>query len=149
MASSIQLDLSDGAVRLLDLGLVIRPGIDQTSAETMLSEFRKGAVDHANGYSWLNFHRLTFGTMPCVLALGFRQGALTQINFGVVLPHVTLELGWPTREAIDDEISFVRSVFRDQLQREFGDKPEHFGWGVVWSGFDPKGFTATAGIRYT
>lgn len=148
MAPSIQIDPADGSVKLPDLGLVIPNGINQASVETMLSEFRKAAVDHGNGYSWSSFHGLTFGTMPCGLALGFRERALTEVHLGVVLPHATLEGGWPTREAIDDEIAFVREVFRGQLKREFGDKPEYFKWGVAWSGFDPKGFTATSGIRY-
>lgn len=148
MAPSIQVDLADGSVELPALALVIRRGTNQTSAEAMLAEFRKGAVDHGNGYSWSNFHGLTFGGMPCGLALGFHQGALTQAHLGVALPDVKIEGGWPTRQAIDDEIAFVRKVFRDQLGREFGDNPEQFKWGIAWSGFDPKGFMATAGVRY-
>lgn len=148
MAPSIQVDLADGSVRVPDVGLVIRRGMSQTSADMMLPEFRKGAVDHGNGYSWSNFHGLSLGGMPCGLALGFHQGALMEVHLGVALPDVKLEGGWPTREAIDAEIAFVRKVFRDQLDREFGDKPEHFKWGVAWSGFDPKGFMATAGVRY-
>lgn len=148
MAPNIQIDLADGSLSLIEQKLVIHKGMSQTNLERMLSEFQKGAVDHGNGYSWSNFKGLSLGAMPCGLALGFRLGSLTEIHFGVSLPDVTLESGWPTRKAIDAEIAFVRSVFRDQLGREFGDKPEHFKWGTVWSGFDPKGFMATAGIRY-
>jgi hypothetical protein len=64
------------------------------------------------------------------------------------LPNAKLDGGWPTREAINDEIAFVKEVFRDQLKRKFGDNTEQFKWGVAWSGFDSKGFKATAGIRY-
>lgn len=86
--------------------------------------------------------------MLCGLALGFHHGTLTEVHLGVALPDTEKNCGWPTRTAIDKEIAFMRKVFHRQLGREFGDRLEAFSWGVAWSGFDPKGFTATAGIRY-
>ena len=148
MAPSIQVDSFDGSVKVFDFGLVLCRGMSQSSAESMLSEFHTGAVDHGNGYSWSNFRGLSLGGMPCGVALGFHQSGLTRVHLGVTMPGVELEGGWPTREAINDEISFVRKVLREQLGREFGDHPEQFNWGFAWSSFDPKGFQATAGIRY-
>lgn len=148
MAPSIQVSSADGSVKLFDLGFVICRKMNKANVKAMLSQFWTGEIDHGNGYSWSSFHGLTFGTMPCGLALGFHQGVLTEINLGVALPQAMLEGGCPTRQAIDDEITFVRKVFHDQLKREFGDNPEYFEWGIAWSGFDPKGFTASAVIRY-
>lgn len=135
-------------MRLIEQNLLIRQGMEQTNVERMLSAFHKDRTDHGNGYSWSQCKGLTLGAMPCGLSLGFRTGTLAEIHFGVVLPDVKLEGGWLTRKAIDQEIAFVRKILRDQLGRDFGDRPENFTWGIAWSGFDPKGFTATAGIRY-
>lgn len=66
---------------------------------------------------------LLFERMPCGVALGFRQCGLTQIHLGVALPGVELEGTWPTREAINDEISFARKVLHEQLEREFCGHP--------------------------
>lgn len=148
MDPGIQIDLFDGSVKVVGVGLVIHRGSSRSSAESMLSEFHKGTVDHGNGYSWSSFRGLTLGGMPCGLALGFHQCGLTQVHLGVALPGVELEGGGPTRESINDEIDFVRKVLREQLGREFGDHPEQFKWGIAWSSFDPKGFLATSGIRY-
>jgi hypothetical protein len=148
MTPSIHIDIADGSVKLLGSQHTICRGASQASVEAMLCEFQMGAVDHGNGYSWLNFHGLTFGEMPCGLALLFHQKKLTEVHFSVALPNAPLESGWPTRAAIDDEIEFVRKIFRAQLKRRFRNEPEQFRWGVAWSEFDSKGFRATAGIRY-
>jgi hypothetical protein len=148
MAPNIEIDVSNGSVKILEPGLVIRRGMSQLSAQSMLVEFLNGEIDHGNGYTWTYLHGLTFGTMPCGISLGFHEGALTQLFLSVALPGAKLEDGWPTLEAIHDEIAFVRKIFRSQLNRRFRDKPEDFKWGSVWSSYDPKGFMAISGIRY-
>ena len=53
-----------------------------------------------------------------------------------------MEGGWPTRDAIDKEVAFVRDILaRGGLIRKFG-------WGEVWSGYDAKSFIASNGLRY-
>ena len=148
MIPNIHINLADGSINIFDGRIVIQQGMSQATADSMLSQFLKGALDHGNGYSWSNFHGLTLGGLPGGLALGFHNSALTQVHLGVALPAVKLEGGWPTRDAIDEEIAFMRKVLGEQLGREFGDRPEHFKWGVAWTGFDAKRFQATAGIRY-
>lgn len=148
MPSPIVINSSNGSLKLLDLGLVIRKGMERASVEAMLSQFPKSVVDHGNGYSWSSFNGLTFGSMPCGISLCFHHGALTEVHLGVVLPNRKFEHEWPTREASDQEIAFVRKVFHDQLKRRFRNKVEHFPWGVAWSMFDEKGFCASSGIRY-
>lgn len=40
------------------------------------------------------------------------------------------------------EINFVRRILVDMFQTELTDGGLVFPWGTVWSGFDPKGFSA-------
>lgn len=149
MPPFIHVDSEDGSVKLPELGLALGKGLPQSSVELMLADFWKGARDHGNGYSWVNFSGLTFGGAPCGLAVGFHHSALTQSFLSVFLPDMELEDGWPTREAIDKEIAFVRKTLWDQLGRKFGDKTENFTWGVAWCSYDPKAGVASSGVRYS
>ena len=55
--------------------------------------------------------------------------------------------GWPTRQAIDEEVAFVRGILtQDGLNID--DDPKKFNWGEAWSSFDAKGFLASNGLRY-
>jgi hypothetical protein len=148
MTSSVLIDIADGSVKLLGSQQTIRRGTNQADLEAMLSEYKAGDVDYGNGCSWLYLHDLTFGEMPCRLALLFRKKRLAEIHFAVALPNAPIECGWPTLEAINNEIAFVRQVFSAQLKRRVRSKSERFGWGMVWSDYDEKGCRATAGIRY-
>jgi hypothetical protein len=55
-----------------------------------------------------------------------------------------MEGGWPTREAIDRELSFIRETLVRDMNIHTGQMP----WGEVWSSFDAKGFMAANGLRY-
>lgn len=101
-----------------------------------------------NGYEWLSFHKVTLGKQPCGFAAGFNHGALTEVHFSVSLPDAKLEGGWPTREAIEEELAFVRSQLNAQLGTEPDAASTAFPWGTVWSMSDPKGFQANSGVRY-
>lgn len=147
-ANALQLDPDDGSWHLPGRGVVIHAGMSQSVADQTLHAFYRDCIDHGNGYTWSYFHRLQFGGMPCALALGFHHAVLTEVHLSVSLPDAPLESGWPTRAAIDAEIAYVRGVFTQQLGRGFGERSESFYWGVAWSGFDPKAFVASAGIRY-
>ncbi len=65
-------------------------------------------------------------------------------SWSVQLPNAPMDGGWPTREAIDAEVSFVRDVLANEMSLRTGVTP----WGAVWSCFDPKGFLASNGLRY-
>ena len=147
-AQDLQLDPEDGSWRLPGRGVVIHGGMTQPAADQTLREFSRDRFDHGNGYTWSYFHRLQFGGQPCALSLCFHHAVLTEVHLSVSLPNVQLESGWPTRPAIDAEIAYVREVFTQQLGRVFGEHSEGFDWGVAWSGFDPKAYVASAGIRY-
>ncbi len=147
-ANALQVDPDDGSWRLPNRGVVIHEGMSQSIADQTLREFYRDRIDHHNGYTWSYFHRLHFGGLPCALSLGFHHAVLTEVHLSVSLPDAPLESGWPTRAAIDAEIAYVRGVFTQQLGRVFGEHSECFDWGIAWSGFDPKAYLASAGIRY-
>ena len=56
--------------------------------------------------------------------------------------------GWPTRQAIEEELAFMRKALSAQLGIQLGKRDARFPWGRVWSTFDPKGFQASTGLRY-
>lgn len=147
-ANALQLDPSDGSWHLPGRGVVIHAGMRQSTADQTLREFYRDCIDHGNGYTWSYFHGLQFGGLPCALSLGFHHAVLTEVHLSVSLPDAQLESGWPTLAAIDAEIAYVRGVFTQQLGRAFGERSECFDWGVAWSGFDPKAYVASAGVRY-
>lgn len=139
---------ADGSVRIAGCPLVLAKGLAKAVAAEQLSQFYRSHIDHRNGYEWLFFQGVSFGAYPCGFALCFHRGHFTEMHFGVALPGAKLEGDWPTREAIDQEISFVRGELTRQLAPPFQSGLEHFSWGRVWSQFDEKGGKATAGLRY-
>lgn len=146
--AALSISPDDGSVRIAGCSLVLAKGLARGVAAEQLSRFYRSKIDHRNGYEWLYFQGVSFGTQPCGFALCFHHGHLTETHFGVSLPDAKLEGGWPTREAIDQEISFVRGELGRQLARTFQSGLEHFSWGLVWSLYDEKGGQATAGLRY-
>jgi len=147
MAHDLSIDPASGSLRLSGLTAGISPGQTKVDVQPLLVPFARGARDHRNGYEWLNFGGLSFGGYPCTLALCFFEGRLVEASWSVSLPDAPMENGWPSRAAIDDEVRFVRKTLTEQL----GQSPDvaAFSWGRVWSTFDPKGFLAANGIRYT
>jgi hypothetical protein len=145
---ALKFDANNGSVSLPARANVIHGGMSQSHAEAALGECLRDRVDHANGYTWSNFHGLQLGGMPCVLSLGFHHAALTELHLSVSLPDAELAEGWPTRATIDAALTFMRRVFTEQFGREFGEDDERFDWGLAWCGFDAKACLASAGIRY-
>lgn len=138
----------NGSIRISGNPAVLAGGMAQDQAVAALATLFCSSVDHKNGYEWFTYGGVSFGGEPCGFGLCFHEGRLTQLSFGVSLPGTKLEGGWPTQEAIDEEIAFVRRELARQLDRPFRSGEERFPWGVAWSQFDPKGFQASAGVRY-
>jgi len=113
-----------------------------------LASLVRGQIDHHNGYEWLTLDELTLAGLPCGLSLCFQFGRLKEVHWSVALPNEDLQDGWPTREAIDDEIVFLRNFLSKEFGRSFQSGCERFAWGEVWVKFDDKGFCATSGLRY-
>jgi hypothetical protein len=74
--------------------------------------------------------------------------SLEWVSFGVSLPDVQLEHGWPTRESSQIEVAFMNEFFHVQLKKKAVFGRIKMPWGVAWSSFDEKGFCASSGLRY-
>jgi hypothetical protein len=123
--------------------IALKPHDARQSVEPAIAHWLRKSRDMGNGYVWLNLGDL-FSGQPAALALCFKGDRLTEASWSVQLPGAPVEDGWPTREAIDAEVAFVRSA----LAKEMGLASERQSWGSVWSAFDPKGFMASHGLRY-
>lgn len=124
--------------------VLLTPYQSQATAEPLVADWLTGSSDMGTGYAWLHLQGLTFGGHSAGLALCFHDGRFEQASWNVDLPGATLEDGWPTREAIDEEIAFIRGI----LVADMGLEPGRTPWGEVWSSFDAKGFIASNGLRY-
>ncbi|PXA97913.1 hypothetical protein DMC47_10985 [Nostoc sp. 3335mG] len=137
------IDRDSGGI-LFDGALAIEPRAHSAEVELRVRDLILRSRDHGNGYRWLDLGRLSFGGRPAWLSLAFHDAVLEQIDWSVTLDGAESDGGWPTREAIDAEIAFVRAT----LVEEMGIVPGTQAWGEVWSLFDPKGFQAANGLRY-
>lgn len=147
MTHDLSIDPASGSLRISGLTALISAGQTKADIEPLLAPFARGGRDHGNGYAWLDFGGLSFGGYPSGLSLCFFEDRLVEARWGVSLPDAPMEGGWPTRQAIDDEVRFVQRILTEQLGRS--PDAASFGWGQVWSMFDAKGFLAAHGIRYT
>ena len=127
--------------------MVLCPGTRIDVVQGALAKFYRRSINHNNGYEWLSFGGLSFAGRSCGISVCFMQGALSEVHWGVSAPDAK-EKSWPSREDIDEELAFVRSVLSKLLSRSFASGSERFSWGLVWSTFDPKGFMASSGVRY-
>jgi hypothetical protein len=120
----------------------------KSTVQALVSPWVGGSRDLQNGYEWLQLRGLTFGRHPAGLSLCFHHGKLISVKWGVSLPGAPTEGRWPTQQAIDQEIAFVRQILAVLFQTELITGALEFSWGAVWSTFDSKGFLASHGIRY-
>jgi hypothetical protein len=140
METKFTIDPQTGSLGVGEVRL--RPLQSKSEVELQVAQLIKGSRDHRNGFEWLYLTGLTFGGHPASVGLGFHAGRLEEASWSVQLPDAPTEGGWPTRDAIDKEVAFVR----DNLAHDGLDK--RFSWGEVWSSFDAKGFMASNGVRY-
>ncbi|MBM3927437.1 MAG: hypothetical protein FJ335_03115 [Sphingomonadales bacterium] len=140
MDAQFTIDPQTGGLGVGDVRL--RPLQLKSEVESQVAQWIESSRDHGNGFQWLYLARLTFGGQPASVGLCFRVERLERASWAVQLPDAPMEGGWPTREAIDSEVAFVR----DALARE--GLNANFNWGEIWSSFDAKGFIASNGLRY-
>ena len=127
----------------------IGAGDTKVEVEAKSASLSREWKDGGNGYEWLNLQGLSFGGVPCGLAMCFHHGRLREASWSASLPGAELEGGWPTRKSIDEEIDFVRKTLKQQVRRDFQTGIEGFPWGTMWSHFNAKGFLASNGLRYS
>ena len=143
MVAKLSIARETGCVRIGDLA-VLSSRHAKSAVEQTVGPLVNGSRNHGNGYEWLDLGGLTFGAQPAAVSLCFSSGLLEAMSWNVQLPDAPMESGWPTKEAIDSEVSFVRGVLLQEMGIELGSQP----WGELWSQFDPQGFMASNGLRY-
>jgi hypothetical protein len=143
MAAELWINRNTGDIRIGDLAL-LQPSQSKSSIEPLVADLLEGSRDHGNGFEWLYLRGVTFGGQPAGLSICFHDGRLKEASWSVHLPDAPMEGGWPTREAIDRELSFIRETLVRDMNIHTGQMP----WGEVWSSFDAKGFMAANGLRY-
>jgi len=143
------LDATDGSIQLGTLPSLICPTLSLDEARIAFATLMHGEHDVGTGYVWLSLHRLSLGGAPAGISLCFHGQQLDMVTMGVSLPGATLEDGWPTQVAIDAEVAFMRRTLGAALGRKLSGGHARFDWGEAWARFDPKGFMASSGIRYS
>ncbi len=114
-----------------------------------IANWQSDSKEFGNGYEWLTLRELSFGGHPAALSICLRLGLFKEAQWGVQLPDMPTEGGWPTRDGIDQEVGFVRSVLAEQIGFDPAAAEKAFPWGIVWSNFEARDFRASHGIRYT
>ncbi|MGF6460847.1 hypothetical protein ACVKU6_000559 [Stenotrophomonas sp. PvP086] len=145
----MRLDPADGSIQLGHLTTLICPTLSLEEARIAFATLMHGERDAGTGYHWLSLHRVSLGGAPAGISLCFHGQQLDMVTIGVDLPGATLEDGWPTQVAIDAEVAFMRRTLATALGRKLAGGRARFEWGEAWARFDPKGFMASSGIRYT
>lgn len=143
--SELVFDPNTGAISIEGYAITLCSGMTSNTVLAALSSCHRNSINHQNGYEWLSFDGLSFANHPCALSICFNNGRLTEMHWGL---KTSAPEGWPTREAIEQEVAFVRSALKEIFSRPFSSGRETFPWGQVWSHFDPKGFLASSGVRY-
>ena len=147
MESGFEVETRTGAI-LLPGGRALPAGVSKMEIASRIANWQSDSRDFGNGYEWLTLRELSFGGHSAALSLCLNHGVFEEARWGVRLPGMPTEGGWPTREAIEQEITFVRSILARQIGLDPSAGEKSFPWGVVWSDFDPKGFCASNGLRY-
>lgn len=143
------LNAADGSIQLGNLPALIGPTLLLDEARAAFAPLVRGERDVGTGYRWLSLHQLSLGGAPAGISLCFHGQQLDMVKISVDLPGATLEDGWPTQVAIDAEVAFMRRTLATALGRKLAGGRARFEWGEAWARFDPKGFMASSGIRYT
>ena len=143
---AIAIDPRTGAI-CLGTDIRLEPFQSRRAIEPLVADLIVQRQDHGNGYEWLYLGGLGFGGHPASLSLCFHGGRLERASWNVMLPGAPLQDGWPTQEAIDAEVDFVRTLLaREGLALDGGSRS--CAWGSLWSEYDPRAGLASHGLRY-
>lgn len=147
MTIAISIDAADGALRIGD-GVRLTAFRGRRQVAPLVASWRSGERDFGNGYAWLDLTGFAFGGQPANLSLCFAHGRLEQLSWGIRPPGDHGDGGWPSADAIDAEIAFVRTELARQLGVASVGEQLAFGWGIVWSLYDRKSGLPAHGLRY-
>jgi hypothetical protein len=148
MLTAFTLSLDDGSIQIEGCALKLAAGVGRVAAVNALGRYYSGNREQNDGSEWVYLQGLSFDGAASGMSLYFEQGALLEMNWSVILPDAELDGGWPSQEAIDEEIAFVRKALGRLKRAGSFSGREKFGWGEVWSEFDAAAFSASSGLRY-
>ncbi|WP_437981364.1 hypothetical protein [Sorangium sp. So ce117] len=136
----MKIDSFEGTLEL-ESGLVLSPALSRS--EFLASSVGMGSAVLVRNEPWCSF-RFEEGAESVVLAVFFKAEVLESVHITVVDP--TFGTGW---DDWSQEKELQRKAANDQWLLAHGLTPgEHYAWGSVWSGFDPRGGSSSAVIRY-
>lgn len=132
MSSRFQLYLSNG----------VRLSHDMTPANV---ESVAGCTksDMKTGYVWYSYPEVEIDRSPVCVALCFFGSQLETIS--LALTDSKYGTGW---NDWSEEKERQRAKDTSKLLEKFGFHDGNYGWGCIWSGFEPKGGSGSTVITY-
>ena len=112
--------------------------------EDVSGVYDKNKRDMKNGYVWYYLPGTEIGGESVVFSLCFHKGIIESFNADIKSPELygASWNDWSEEKEIDrakDTQIWLRSV---------GCKIGKYPWGKVWAGYDSKGGSSKAGVRY-
>ena len=147
MTSPMSIDPKTGAILIGDT-VRLTPYQSISSIQPLVVPWLTQAEDHSNGHETLSLRDLEFGGHPAGLGLSFHKGHLAGAQWSVMLPDALMESGWPTREAIDAEVAFMRIALAKAMGKSQPQQRIIRRWGELSSVFDERAFIALSRLRY-
>ena|SRR5271154_3657329 len=148
MVPELSISGINGSIQIAGCAIFLAKGISKDAVLVGMSAFCRSLSGIKSDDEWLKYSGVNFGGLPCEIFLQFGKQSLIEVSLSVTMPGATLEGGWPTREDIDQEISFMRGMLSNQLGRSFEVGIQEFPWGVAYSVFEERGFCVNSGLRY-
>ncbi|WP_428313055.1 hypothetical protein [Hydrocarboniphaga sp.] len=148
MSTAFMPSLADGSIQIHGSALKLGAGVSRVAAVAALGRHYSGNRELKDGGEWVYLQGLSFDGADSGMSLYFEHGALLEVNWSVILPDAELDGGWPSQEAIDQEIAFVRAALGKLKKRGSFSGRERYAWGEVWCEFDAQAFSASSGLRY-
>jgi len=145
MDPAIVIEAGTGVIRLGDRDRLL-PWEPLDAIAPRVADLVRHRQDFGTGYEWLYLHKLSLGGQPAHLSLCFERKRLEMANLNVALPDA--RDGWPGKAEMDAEIAFVRAALAGMIGFKPTASSMSFGWGSVWSDYDPKADMASSGLRY-
>lgn len=125
----------------LESGLVLSSALSRS--QFLASSVGMASTALVRNEPWCSF-RFEAGAESVVLAVFFKSEVLESVRITVTDPR--FGTGW---DDWSQEKEMQRKSANDQWLLAHGLTPgKQYAWGSVWSGFDPKGGSSSAVIRY-
>jgi hypothetical protein len=136
--------MADSSFELLHpLGVSITKALSQDALVRALPDVGATRRDMGTGWTWYRLPSFQDEGTHVTMALGFEVGALKQI----ILSDSNPEFGSNWNEWTEAKERRRAESIRTWLGRQGIVSGDH-KWGSVWAGFDPKGGSGCAAVRF-